>query len=137
MAVTLHKGSDMAIESFIMKPAESYKTPDKVVETITAKSLNELDLDKELLAQYKNARTMLEEVKSDDEVALNQKAQLMNTITSILSHIINLQEKLHNIETMKRIELTLINVLQNHQTLKDAFLTEYETALLTEKVNAK
>ena len=96
---------------------------------VTASKLNELDLDTELLDQYKNAKLVLTDILHADDIAANQKAQVMNTVTSILQAIIKLQQELHNVERLKLIEATLIETLQGHDTLRDAFLKDYEKAL--------
>lgn len=96
---------------------------------VQAKTLNELDLDSELLDQYKNAKTILEDILSAEDIAPNQKAQVINTITSILQAIIKTQQDLHNVERIKLIEATLIETLQKHETLKESFLADYELAL--------
>ena len=99
------------------------------ISNVTASKLNELDLDTELLDQYKNAKLVLTDIIHDDSIAANQKAQVMNTVTSILQAIIKLQQELHNVERLKLIEATLIETLQRHETLKEEFLKDYEKAL--------
>lgn len=108
------------------KPPEQQKLKQSQV---TAGTLDDLDLDKEILDQYKNAKTILDDILNDNSVAANQKAQVINTISSILQNIIKLQQELHNVERLKLIENVLIETLQNHETLKEAFLRDYKTNL--------
>ena len=98
---------------------------------IQASTLAELDLDHELLEQYKNAKALLEDIKDDDDIAPNQKAQTLNSISSILSNIIKTQSVLHNVERLKMLESTLIETLQKpeFEKLKESFLQAYEKAL--------
>jgi hypothetical protein len=96
---------------------------------VTANTLNDLDLDKELLDQYKAAKSVFEDIQYAEDIAPNQKAQVINTITTILQNIVKVQQDLHNVERMKLIENTLIATLQNHETLKEAFLKDYKIAL--------
>jgi hypothetical protein len=98
---------------------------------IQASTLAELDLDHELLEQYKNAKALLEDIKDDDDIAPNQKAQTLNSISSILSNIIKTQSELHNVERLKMLESTLIETLQKpeFEKLKESFLQAYEKAL--------
>lgn len=103
--------------------------PTAAKKAVTANKLNDLDLDKELLDQYKNAKEVLEDILRDESIAANQKAQVINTISAILQNIIKLQQELHNVERLKLIENTLIETLQSHETLKEAFLKDYKTAL--------
>ena len=88
--------------------------------------LKDLDLEKELLNQYKKAQELLE--FSDGE-PLNQKAQTLNSITNILQAIIKSQQDLYNIERLKTLETTLITVLQGFPEIKHKFLDAYEREL--------
>lgn len=96
---------------------------------VTAGSLNELDLDKELLNQYKNAKTVLDEILNDEATAANQKAQVLNTVTAILQNIAKLQQELYNVERLKLLENILIETLQKFEPLRDEFLKAYKAAL--------
>jgi hypothetical protein len=117
----------------LLKPQT--QTPPATVTTskIQASTLAELDLDHELLEQYKNAKTLLDDIKDDDAIPPNQKAQMLNSISSILGNIIKSQSELHNVERLKLIESTLIETLQKpeFEQLKQDFLQAYEKALKT------
>ena len=112
------------IDENILKPIKKENQP-----TQKAKTLDDLDLDKELLQQFTTAKEVLEDIRHEQDVPANQKAQVINTISSILQSILKMQQDLHNVERMKLVENTLIEVLQRHQTLRDAFLEDYENAL--------
>lgn len=101
----------------------------RVLVNIAATSLAELDLDKELLDQYKNAKQLLKDVDDDEETPLNQKAQIMNTITAILTKIIENQTALYDAERIKLIESVLIDVLKGFPEINQAFLLRYKEAL--------
>lgn len=109
------------------RPQDDVKV--SIKNNVTANTLNDLDLDKELLDQYKNAKMILEDILHAEDIAANQKAQVINTISSILQNIIKLQQDLHNVERLKLIENILIDTLQKHETLKEAFLADYQIAL--------
>jgi len=112
------------IDENILKPIKKENQP-----TQKAKTLDDLDLDQELLQQFTTAKEVLEDIRHEQDVPANQKAQVINTISSILQSILKMQQDLHNVERMKLVENTLIEVLQRHQTLRDAFLEDYENAL--------
>jgi tryptophan synthase beta subunit len=112
------------IDENILKPIKKENPP-----TPKAKTLDDLDLDKELLQQFTTAKEVLEDIRHEQDVPANQKAQVINTITNILQGILKMQQDLHNVERMKLVENTLIEVLQRHQTLREAFLEDYEKAL--------
>lgn len=116
------------MSDFILKPQPKIPTPNPIPKS-TVKTLKDLDLDKELLDQYQSAKQLLSDVQYEEGVPLNQKAQITNTITSILQAIIKMQQDLYNIEKIKLIENVLIETLKEHETLRDAFLEKYEQAL--------
>lgn len=120
---------DMDTKNILIPPDILTHTPKQVPQKAKITKLEELDLDLELLEQYQAAKSVLEDIQYDEQVPANQKAQVMNTITSILQAIIKLQQDLHNVERMKAVENTLINVLQRHETLRDEFLKDYESSL--------
>jgi len=109
------------------KPTEKLNTlpPSRVHAT----KLAELDLDGELLAQYKNALILREATEYDEEIPLSQKAQLLNTINSILTSITKNQTELYDAERLKLYEGTLITVLKKFPELSEAFFAAYEEAL--------
>lgn len=91
-----------------------------------AETLEGLNLENELLKQYKKAQALLDE--SSDE-PLNQKAQTLNSITNILQAIIKSQQELYNVERLKTLENTLVKVLQGFPEIKHSFLDAYEKEL--------
>lgn len=118
------------MSNFILKPKPApAATPTPTKPQATALTLKDLDLDKELLDQYQNAKQLFSDVQYEEGIPLNQKAQITNTITSILQAIIKMQQDLYNIEKIKLIENVLIETLKEHETLRDAFLAKYEEAL--------
>ena len=119
---------DYTMPSRDKKNAKPFKIPKQREET-TAVCLKELNLDTELLTQYKNAKDLLHEAMDDEEIPLNQKAQIINSITNIIKQILELQEALHNVENMKILESTLVETLKIYPELAAKFLTDYEKAL--------
>lgn len=113
----------------LLKTPTPEQAPEQAQKLVTATTLAQLNLDEELLNQYNSAKLVFEAAQFDEETPLNQKAQILNTLTSILQAIIKMQQDLHSIERVKLIEATLISTLQNHETLKEAFLDDYEKAL--------
>ena len=103
---------------------KSYSQAQK--EPVKQTELKDLDLEAELLAQYKKAQTLLDDA---DKEPLNQKAQTLNAITNILQAIIKSQQDLYNVERLKTLENTLITVLQDFPDIKHKFLDAYEKEL--------
>lgn len=106
---------------------DSPATPPSV-RHVSAEKLSDLDLDQELLHQYKAAVASYEEARYSNTPA-NQKAQLLNAITSIITNIVKLQTDLLNAERLKKLEATLISVLKKYPEMRSEFLEQYERAL--------
>jgi hypothetical protein len=115
----------------LLKPQTQTLPKTAQTSSVQASTLAELDLDHELLEQYKNAKDLLDDIKDDTSIPPNQKAQTINSISSILSNIIKTQSELHNVERLKMLENTLIETLQKaeFEKLKESFLQAYEKAL--------
>lgn len=103
--------------------------PTPMPRQITAASLSELNLDEELLIQYQNAVSTFESIRYDEETPANQKAQILNTISAILTNIVKLQTEMYDAERLKKLESALITILQGFPDIKEAFLQAYEKAL--------
>ena len=120
--------SSTLFDPFDERPAD--KLPEKpVVLTDLNGSLKDIDLDSELYTQYARAKNLLALAETDDEIALNQKVQAMNSIVGILAQIVKLQADVYNAKSAAELENTLISVLKKFPELKDSFLKEYKKAL--------
>ena len=93
---------------------------------LTADTIN---LESELLAQYNKAKKLLHDAEYDEEVPLNQKAQVVNSATAILGALIKNQAELYNLERIKKIESVLLRTLQAFPEMQEVFLRDYEQAL--------
>ena len=116
-------------EAFDDEPPKEDRQKRVYVSNITATKLSELDLDKELLQQYKNAMQLADEAEFDVSIPLSQKAQLLNSIKGIISEITRIQTELYSAERLKLFESTIINVLKGFPEINKAFLDAYEAAL--------
>jgi hypothetical protein len=88
-----------------------------------------INLKDEVLSQYNQAKKMLHEATYDSSVPLNQKAQLLNSLSTIISTLIKQQQELFNLEQLRKIEGTLVTVLKNYPDVQTEFLAEYERVL--------
>lgn len=91
-------------------------------------SFSEVNLEQELLTAFTKAKQMLTDVEHED-IPHNQKIQNLNSINTVITNIINQQEKVYNIERTKKLEDCLINTLKAFPALKDHFLAAYKLAL--------
>lgn len=97
------------------------------------KKLTDLDLQHELLTQYRRAKRLVENLDGD-EASINQKASGLNAVTAILGAIIRMQTDLYNAERVKLLEYALLDVLKEFPAVHKQFLKRYTEAL--EKLDA-
>jgi len=105
------------------------ETPKVTPKVHLVTSFNELNLETELLKQYNRAETLISEVMHDPETPLNQKAQTLNTITSILASITKQQTDIYNAGRLRIIEDVLLETLKPHAAIHEEFLIAYKAAL--------
>lgn len=96
---------------------------------ILALTIDNIDLEKEIVDRYAQARILLLEAKNEP---VGQKAAMLRAATDILRSLVKTKTDLYNAERIKVLEQTLIEVLQDFPQLKDAFLERYEKALKNE-----
>ena len=90
-------------------------------------SLDELNLEKELVSQYHKTKLLMDEVLHDDDTPANQRAQVANSVVSTLAQLVKLQEDLRRDETLKLMETCLMDKLKSMPSdFKDAFFEDYE-----------
>lgn len=93
-------------------------------------SIMDMDLEGELLLQYAQTKALLASVVEDSETPANQKAQLMNTCSAILTQITKSQSDLYNGERLKIMEQALINAMKTVPTdVSEKFFESYEREL--------
>lgn len=103
------------------------QTPPRTILHIPT-SFSEVNLEQELLIAFTKAKQMLSDVEHDD-IPHNQKIQNLNSVNTVITNIINQQEKVYNIERTKKLEDCLISTLKAFPELKDHFLAAYKLAL--------
>jgi hypothetical protein len=90
-------------------------------------TLQEINLENELVLQYKSAKTLLNKVLNDDNVQANQKAQVQNSCAASLKELARLQTDLFTAERLKAIEQMLIRAIRTlPQETQVQFFNEYE-----------
>lgn len=108
-----------------LNSAEEVYIPDYI--PLTSESLN---LESELLEQYNRARKLLHDASYDSNAPLNQKAQVINSTTSILAALIKSQAELYSLERVKRIEAALLSTLKAFPEMQEMFLAAYMPMLV-------
>lgn len=103
---------------------------DEITRHLPPTNLKDMNLEEELLLQFHAVRDLQGTVLEDEEIPLNQRAQLANNVASTLSKLIEMQEKVYTQERFKLMEGILIRCLNRLPEESAAqFLDEYERAL--------
>lgn len=90
-------------------------------------SLDELNLEKELVSQYMLVKRLQDAVITDEEIPLNQRAQLANSVVATLGQLVKLQEDLKREESLKLMETCLLDsLLMLPEDVREQFFVDYE-----------
>lgn len=92
--------------------------------------LKDVNMEEQLLLQYRVTTELQDAVMSDDEIPANQKAQVANSVASMLQKLLDMQVEVYSSERFKEIELLLVRFL-NHlpEEIAAEFLKQYEKLL--------
>jgi hypothetical protein len=74
--------------------------------------LKDINLAEELALQFKQAKALYTEISNDPDTAANQKAQVINSVSSILATITKAQAELYNAERLKKLEAATLKALR-------------------------
>jgi hypothetical protein len=99
-----------------------------VIPELAKLTLGDLNLKSELLTQYNSARQLLHDASYNPATPLNQKAQVINSATSILGQLTKSEAELHSVEEVKKVEAVLITTLKLFPELQEEFLKQYALA---------
>lgn len=116
----------------------------RVDNLLPPRAISEINMEEELLLQLASLRALSNKIagvgSSDDGeggvvgVPLNQRAQLANSITTVLKSLIDRQVEVFSSERFKRIENLLIRHLRRQDgEFAKAFLDEYEQIIVNGK----
>ena len=93
-------------------------------------NLQNLDMSQELVFQYLQTKDLLETVRNDEEIDVNKRAQLINSLTSIIEKIAKMQIDLYNSDRLKKLEGAVVHALDaTSPELKQKFLDIYKKSL--------
>lgn len=89
--------------------------------------LASLNLEEELVSQYRKTKDLMDEVLADMDTPANQKAQVCNAVVSTLGQLVKLQEDLRKEQTLKVMEACLVEAIKTlPEQVKNEFFSEYE-----------
>ena len=101
---------------------------DEIDRRLPEDSLDSLNLEKELVGQYRKTKDLMDSVLHDDETPANQRAQVANSVVTTLGQLVKLQEDLKREETLKLMETVLLDTIGvMGDDVKNAFLREYKS----------
>lgn len=93
-------------------------------------SLRDLNLEQELILQFMHARELLATASQSTSLKDNQTAQLVGACTALIKQIGDMQKSVYSSERMKRLESSLIEVLNAaDHSLREKFVKLYEASL--------
>ena len=100
---------------------------DDINKLLPADAVSNLDLEAELVSQYRKTKKLMDDVLEDAECPANQKAQCANSVVSTLAQLVKLQEDLKREQTLKIMEETLVDTLKMlPEETRNEFYAEYE-----------
>lgn len=96
--------------------------------------LTQLDLAEELGMQYRSGMILLASVQEDKDTPANQRAQVFNSVSTMLEKIVKQQKIVYSAERLKRFESSFIKVLEQlPEELKRKFFDLYSEFLTEAK----
>lgn len=103
---------------------------DEITAALPPIELGKLNLEEEMLLQYHALRELQNTVMADDDVPVNQRAQVANSVAATLKTLGDQQQALYTTERYKSIENLLIRHLSKQpEAFAEKFLEEYRVLL--------
>ncbi len=123
----LRKGESPVEKLMSMGEDELRDLRDAINVLLPEDTVANIDLQEELVSQYRKSRKLYDDVLTDPDVQANQKAQLANSLVAILAQMKKMQDDLMRDRTMQAIETVLIDSIKTlPQEVRDAFYEECE-----------
>lgn len=91
--------------------------------------LKDIDIGVELEHAFRIAKTLLDACVNDSETPLNQKAQIIGALNTVLTAMVKQRTDIYSAERVRTLESVLLKVLKRHPELSTAFLADYKIEL--------
>ena len=91
--------------------------------------LKDIDIGVELEHAFRTAKTLLDACVNDSETPLNQKAQIIGALNTVLTAMVRQRTDIYSAERVRTLESVLLRVLKRHPELSTAFLEDYKVEL--------
>lgn len=103
---------------------------DEIDACLPPTALKDLNLEELMLLQLHQLRALQTTVLTDETIALNQRAQVANSVANALDKLSQRQEEIWSSERFKGIENLLVRTLTKlPEDLAEQFLNDYERLL--------
>lgn len=124
----LKTGPSRAIEVLATLQRDELVTLKEALDQLfPTRSLGEINLEHELIAQFITVKELQQAVMTDKEVPANQRAQVANSVAATLQQLIKMQSEFHTAERFKAIEAMMIKAIRKLPVeVAEQFLSEYE-----------
>ncbi len=100
---------------------------DEIDRRLPEDSLDSLNLEKELVGQYRLVQRLQSDVITNDDFAPNQRSQVAGQVASTLQQLVKLQEDLKREQTLKLMEAVLVDMIKSMpEDFKTNFFSEYK-----------
>ena len=91
--------------------------------------LKDIDIGVELEHAFRTAKILLDACVNDTATPLNQKAQIIGALNTVLTAMIKQRTDIYSAERVRTLESVLLKVLKRHPELSAAFLADYKVEL--------
>ena len=100
---------------------------DEIDRRLPEDSLDSLNLEKELVGQYRRVKRLQDDVIMDDEIPPNQRSQVAGQVASTLKQLVDMQVDLKQGEQMKRMEAAFLDAIEDvDEDVKVKFFANYD-----------
>ena len=120
--------TDRALDAYTLQELLDLRA--RIERRLPARSLKDLDLERELVLQVMALQQLQNSVIDDDDTPANQKAQTASALSAALMNLVKVQSEVQSTERRKLQEAVLISAL--NELPEDAarqFLESYRRAL--------
>ena len=120
--------TDRALDAYTLQELLDLRA--KIERRLPARSLKDLDLERELVLQVMALQQLQNSVIDDDDTPANQKAQTASALSAALMNLVKVQSEVQSTERRKLQEAVLISALNAlpEETARQ-FLESYRRAL--------
>lgn len=100
---------------------------DEITGLLPPSTLASMNLETELIDQYRRVTQLQREVFEDEEIPANQKAQVAGQVATTLQQLVKMQSEFHTAERFKLLEnLMIVYMRKMPLELAEQFLADYE-----------